>query len=97
MPSYDPETNDAKYVRPYDVTGTCVTELLGVYWWIVTGGAKNTAADSAPYPVVVSVAYAGVHVRVYDTERWCVVVYPPPYPVNGTGVYPDVHAVEHGA
>ena len=97
MPSYDPETNDAKYVRPYDATGTCVAELLGVYWWTVTGGTKNTAADSAPYHVVVSVAYAGIHVRVYDAERCYVVVYLPPYPVNGTGVYPDVHAVERGA
>ena len=97
MPFYDPETNDAKYVRPYDVTGTCVTELLGAYWRNESGVPKNTASYSSPYPVMVSVAYAGVHVRVYDTERCYVVVYPPPYPVNGTGVYPDVHAVEHGA
>ena len=97
MPSYDPETNDAKYVRPYDVTGTYVTELLGAYWWTASGDPKNTAAYSVPYPVMVSVAYAGIHVHVYDTERCYVVVYPPFYPVNETGVYPDVHVVERGA
>ena len=74
-----------------------MTELLVVYWGIVTGGPKNTAADSAPYPVVVSVAYAGVHVRVYDTERCCVVVYLPLYPVSGTRVYPGMYVVERGA
>ena len=78
MPSYDPETYDVKYVRPFDATGTCVAELLGVYWWIVTGGSKNTAVGSAPDHAVGSVAYAWIHVRVYDTERCYVVVYPHP-------------------
>ena len=97
MPSYDPETHDAKYVRPYDVTGTYVTELLGAYWRIEGGVPKNTAAYSVPYPVMVSVAYAGIHVHVYDTERCYGVVYLPLYPVSGTGVYPGMDVVERGA
>ena len=62
MPSYDPETNDAKYVRPYDVTGTYVTELLGAYWRTASGDPKNTAAYSVPYPVSGTGVYPGMYV-----------------------------------